>query len=60
MFICCPVSWELMDAQWHQNEENAMKDARLWSIMCDENVNVYRADEIEPGAYQFIKLHSFQ
>lgn len=56
MFICCPVSLDLMDANWHLTLDEAREEALDWSVdMNGENVNVYRALE-DDGGYKFRKI----
>ena len=59
MFISCPVSFDLIDAEWYENFDDAKEDAFDWSIeLSGENVIVYEAIEEEDGDYEFKKLYS--
>lgn len=59
MFICCPVSLDLMDANWHLTLHEAREEALDWSVdMNGENVIVYRAEEEDDGGYKFRKICS--
>ena len=59
MFVSCPVSFDLIDAEWYQDVDNAKEDALDWSAeLSGENVIVYRAVEGEDGDYEFKKLYS--
>lgn len=56
MFIVCPVSLSLEDANWYENLEDAKDDALDWSVeLSGENVGVYEAIE-ENGGYTFNRL----
>jgi hypothetical protein len=59
MFLSCPVSVDLIDAEWYQDVDNAKEDALDWSVeLGGENVIVYQAVEGEDGDYNFNKLYS--
>ena len=58
MFLACPVSFDLMDANWYENLDDAREDALDWSVkLAGENVIVYEAVEGD-GAYNFTRLYS--
>ena len=57
MFLTCPASYPLCDAEWFNDLDEAKEDALEWSSNLDgENVIVYEAQEESDGAYQFNKL----
>ena len=57
MFLSCPVSFDLIDAEWYQDVDNAKEDALDWSVeLSGETVIVYQAVEGEDGDYEFNKL----
>ena len=59
MFLSCPVSFDLIDAEWYQDVDNAKEDALDWSVeLSGETVFVYQAGEGEGGDYEFKKLYS--
>jgi hypothetical protein len=59
MFLSCPVSFDLIDAEWYDDLDNAREDALDWSVeLSGENVIVYQALESEDGAYEFNKLYA--
>ena len=59
MFLSCPVSFDLIDAEWYDDLDVAREDALNWSVkLSGENVIVYRAVESEDGAYEFNKLYA--
>jgi hypothetical protein len=59
MFLSCPVSHDLIDAEWYQDVDNAKEDALDWSVeLSGETVFVYQALEGEDGEYEFKKLYS--
>jgi hypothetical protein len=59
MFISCPVSFDLIDAEWYENFDDAKEDALDWSVeLSGENVIVYEAIEEEDGDYEFKKLYA--
>jgi hypothetical protein len=56
MFVVCPVSFDLQDAEWHDDLYDAKEDAMDWSVELDgENVIVYEAVEGNSG-YDFKPL----
>ena len=58
MFVCCPVSFDLSDAEWFDNVNDAKDDALVWSVELNgENVVVYEALENDFG-YKFNPLSS--
>ena len=58
MFVCCPVSFDLSDAEWFDNADDAKDDALVWSVELNgENVVVYEAVENDFG-YKFNPLVS--
>ena len=58
MFVCCPVSFDLSDAEWFDNVNDAKDDALVWSVELNgENVVVYEALENDFG-YKFNTLSS--
>lgn len=57
MFISCPVSFDLIDAEWYDDLDDAKEDALDWSVeLSGENVIVYQAVESDDGDYEFNKL----
>jgi hypothetical protein len=62
MFLICPASFDLEEAQWFLDLDNAKDDALDWSVELNgERVIVYEAiEEKEPnqvyGAYKFNKI----
>jgi len=57
MFLSCPVSFDLIDAEWFEDLDDAKEDALDWSVDLDgENVIVYEAIEGESGEYNFNRL----
>jgi hypothetical protein len=58
MFVSCPVSFDLIDAEWYDDIDEAKEDALDWSVeLSGENVIVYEAINNE-GDYSFNKLYS--
>ena len=56
MFLICPVSFDLADANWYENLDDAKEDALDWSVeLSGENVGVYEAIE-DDGGYKFKSL----
>jgi hypothetical protein len=56
MFVICPVSFDLEDAEWHDDLYDAKEDAMNWSVeLSGENVIVYEAVEGNYG-YDFKPL----
>ena len=44
MFVVCPVSFDMEDAEWHDDLYDAKEDAMNWSVeLSGENVIVYQA-----------------
>ena len=59
MFVICPASFDLADAEWFDNVCEAKEEAFDWSVeLAGNNVIVYEAVEEEDGAYQFNRLYS--
>ena len=59
MFVACPISFDLIDAEWYQDLDKAKEDALNWSVeLSGEKVIVYQALEEEDGDYKFNKLYS--
>ncbi len=59
MFVSCPVSFDLIDAEWYDDVDNAKDDALDWSVELNgENVIVYEAIENDDGDYKFNSLYS--
>jgi hypothetical protein len=59
MFVSCPVSFDLIDAEWYDDVDEAKEDALDWSVeLSGENVIVYQALEGEDGDFQFNKLYA--
>ena len=59
MFVSCPVSFDLIDAEWYDDVDEAKEDALDWSVeLSGEKVIVYRAVESEDGEYEFNKLYA--
>ena len=57
-FVCCPVSFDLSDAEWYDNVDDAKENALVWSVECNgEKVVVYEAVEGNYG-YNFNPLVS--
>ena len=57
MFLSCPVSFDLIDAEWYDDVNDAKEDALDWSVeLSGENVIVYEALEGKDGDYEFNKL----
>jgi len=57
-FVCCPVSFDLSDAEWYDNVDDAKENALDWSVECNgEKVVVYEAVEGNYG-YKFNPLVS--
>jgi hypothetical protein len=56
MFVICPVSFDMEDAEWHDDLYDAKEDAMNWSVeLSGENVIVYEAVEGNYG-YDFKPL----
>jgi len=59
MFIACPVTFILEDAEWFDDIDDAEENALDWSVeLSGENVIVYQALDSEDGGYEFKKLYS--
>jgi len=59
MFVSCPVSFDLIDAEWYDDVDEAKEDALDWSVeLSGEKVIVYQAVESEDGEYEFNKLYA--
>jgi hypothetical protein len=58
MFVACPVTFTLEDAEWFAELEDAKEDALDWSVeLSGENVIVYEAIEGNYG-YDFKPVSS--
>ena len=58
MFLSCPVTYDLQDAEWFDDLDKAKDDAMNWSIELNgENVIVYQAID-GPDGYDFKQLTS--
>jgi hypothetical protein len=59
MFVICPASFDLIEAEWFDDLYDAKDDALNWSVeLSGENVIVYEVQEDEDGACDFNKLCS--
>ena len=59
MFISCPVSFDLCDAEWFDNVNDAKDDALVWSVELNgESVVVYEALDAGEDGYEFKPLSS--
>jgi hypothetical protein len=59
MFVICPKSFDLIDAEWFDNVYEAKDEALDWSVeLSGENVIVYEALEDDDGAYDFHQRYS--
>lgn len=59
MYLSCPVSVDLEEANWSLTLNEAREDALEWSVERNgENVIVYRAIEEDGGGYKFRKICS--
>jgi hypothetical protein len=59
MFITCPVTFILEDAEWFDDIDEAKENALDWSVeLSGENVIVYEAIEEDDGAYVFNAVSS--
>lgn len=57
MFVICPVSFDLIEAEWFDDLYDAKEDALNWSVeLSGEKVIVYEAQEDEDGVCDFNKL----
>ena len=44
MFVVCPITFDLIDANWYESIEDAKEDAFQWSVELNgESVQVYEA-----------------
>jgi hypothetical protein len=58
MYLSCPVTFDLQDAEWFDNLQSAIDDAMDWSVqLSGENVIVYKAID-GPYGYDFQPLKS--
>ena len=58
MFLSCPVTYDLQDAEWFENLDKAKETALDWSVkLSGENVIVYEAID-GPDGYNFKPLTS--
>ena len=58
MYLSCPVTFDLGDAEWFDNIQDAKDDAMDWSAQLNgENVIVYEAID-GPYGYDFKPLTS--
>ena len=59
MFLICPTSFDLEDAEWFDDIDDAKEDALDWSVkLAGENVIVYEAIESDLGGYDFQRCYS--
>jgi hypothetical protein len=59
MFVICPASFDLADAEWFDNVYEAKEEALDWSVeLAGRNVIVYEALEEDSGAYEFNQLYA--
>ena len=59
MFVICPKSFDLIDAEWFDNVYEAKDEALDWSVeLSGEDVIVYEALEDDDGTYDFQKRYS--
>ena len=59
MFVICPASFDLVDAEWFDNVYEAKEEALDWSAeLAGRNVIVYEALEDDDGAYDFKPVSS--
>ena len=59
MFVICPASFDLVDAEWFDNVYEAKEEALDWSVeLSGEDVIVYEAIEEYEGSYDFRKRYS--
>ncbi len=58
MFVSCPVSFDLIDAEWYSDVDDAKENALDWSVeLSGETVIVYEAQD-DDGGYKFNQLYS--
>jgi hypothetical protein len=56
MFVICPITFDLIDANWYESVDDAKEDALAWSAELNgESVKVYEAI-VENRAYTFNPL----
>jgi len=59
MFIICPVSFDLCDAEWYDDIDDASENALEWSVdLQGSNVKVYEAILRNDETYSFNCLKS--
>lgn len=59
MFLICPTSFSLEDAEWFDDVYDAKEEALDWSVeLAGENVIIYEAIQDDDGAYDFNKLYA--
>lgn len=59
MFLICPTSFDLEDAEWFDDVYDAKEEALDWSVeLAGENVIIYEAIQDDDGAYDFNKLYA--
>ena len=59
MFVICPASFDLIDAEWFDDVYEAKEVALEWSVeLAGRNVIVYKAVEEDSGAYEFNQLYA--
>ena len=59
MFVACPTTIDLCDAEWYDELADAKQNALDWSVeRHGENVIVYEATELDDGELKFNKLYS--
>ena len=59
MFVICPGTFDLADAEWYEDIDDAKEDALDWSVeLAGRSVIVYEAIEEDDGAYDFQKRYS--
>jgi hypothetical protein len=59
MFVVCPVLYNLIDAEWYDNIDDASENALEWSVdLQGSNVKVYEAIPNDDYTYSFNCLKS--
>ena len=59
MFVVCPVQYNLIDAEWYDNIDDASENALEWSVdLQGSNVKVYEAIYQDDGSCSFKALKS--
>jgi len=59
MFVICPGTFDLADAEWFEDIDEAKEEALDWSVeLAGRNVIVYDVLEDDDGAYEFNQLYS--